>query len=365
MGSGSSTMCVKWVEQLASIPLSTRNRELLSAWVLEKCTENPELFGLLLGKITEFLEAHMDSDVARVVAMHYLESLSSLSERFGAYSAKDTLDALCFRLTDPESYYAVEESLAGIRQGSQKTVAKVLRRFRSLLKEERIAAKVSGRFKGLYSIHRKIQHKQYGHPLELHDIFAFRIVLRDADEQDCTDVLNLFHDRFQPISERFKDYVTIPKINGYQSIHTCLHGILEGLTFPVEVQIRTVDMDRVAEQGYASHWIYARTKRAELPRNTLRKPPRQPSGVYVFSKSGDLFRLLEGATVLDFAYTLHTDVGDRARAAMVNGKMQSLGCRLHEGDRIEIFLAERAQVSPAWVAFSRNPSTLRKIHDHS
>ena len=280
------------------------------------------------------------------VAKQYLAVIAPLAARFGIFVEKNVLDERCFQILHPFDYREIKHLLADYQRRSKKHVDQVSNVLRELLKQHDFTEKVEGRFKNLQSVHQKIQKKKKT-LLELHDIFAFRIILEKDDPEACFDVLNLLHDTFLPIVTRFKDYISIPKINGYQSIHTCLRQVVPSLDWPVEVQIRTSLMDDFAKEGLASHWIYSQSKKSTLLSSTeirikqqyneLTRETALNQRVYFFSsRSCDIFSLPEGSSAHDFAYSLHSGLGERAQFAAVNGSLQRLSYLLQNGDRVEI-----------------------------
>ncbi|MBT4055895.1 bifunctional (p)ppGpp synthetase/guanosine-3',5'-bis(diphosphate) 3'-pyrophosphohydrolase [Candidatus Peregrinibacteria bacterium] len=283
------------------------------------------------------------------------------------------LDDLCFKITDDERYKDVDEMMKVYKNNSKSLVNKVLRVFRVFLKEEGYECEVKGRYKNLYSINKKLRKKMKKSAIKLNDIFAFRIVLESNSVDECFEVLNLFHDRFYPVVDYFKDYVTIPKINGYQSLHTGLIEVVEKLDIPIEVQIRTRAMDDFAEKGFAAHWLYAKGKKSKMVTekekklvehfSDLSQGDEELKDVYVFTPKGDLFKLENGSTIVDFAYHLHSDLGHKARSAIVNGGKQDIYYRLMSGDCVEIKKSEKDCVKREWLDHVHSKHTRKKIYE--
>ena len=230
---------------------------------------------------------------------------------------------------------------------------------------------MTGREKHIYSIYRKMIEKHLSFS-EVHDIYGFRVVVTDAPT--CYLALGALHALYKPVPGKFKDYIAIPKANGYQSLHTTLIG---PYGVPVEVQIRTEEMHRLAEAGVASHWMYKDDAESlsELQKKTHQwlqslleiqnqsgdpqeflehvKVDLFPDEVYVFTPKGQIMSLPRGATAVDFAYAVHTDIGNRCVAAKVNGELVPLRTELRNGDRVEIITASHAKPNPAWLQYVR------------
>jgi RelA/SpoT family (p)ppGpp synthetase len=254
-------------------------------------------------------------------------------------------------------------------QGNQKQVLhKISKRFEQNLVEARIEARVAGREKHIYSIYRKMREKKRALS-EIVDVYGIRIIVDSVD--DCYRALGIVHKCYKPMPGRFKDYIAIPRVNGYQSLHTTLFGP-GGL--PCEVQIRTEDMDRVAETGIAAHWLYkSGGSAADQPQVRANewlsslmemeeggsseeflesvKIDLFPDKVYVFTPKGDIVRLPRGATCVDFAYAVHTGVGNRCVAARIDRRPVPLRTALKNGQTVQIITARGASPNPAWVNF--------------
>ncbi len=335
-----------WMRLLASARPTRRNDETLTTFFLRECGGDPAIFATFLRIFKETL--HSLPTAERVaVSQQYLRVVSLLCERFGLFAEKEDLDTTCFHEMDPKSFAKTEALLEKYKHRSRRTVADVIATLQELLKKKGHRVSIVGRYKHLYSINKKLVTKGYSSPLHLQDIFAFRIIVEKNDAQECFDILNLLHDRYMPVSERFKDYVSIPKVNGYQSIHTVLNGVLPDLDLPVEIQIRTRAMDEFAEHGLASHWLYSRSKRTQLlsvrERQLLEhyqslSQDLSASGglICCLTPAGDVLDLPEGSTVTDFAYRIHTELGNMAEGALVNGAKVGRDYRLRQADSVRV-----------------------------
>ena len=295
------------------------------------------------------------------------EIFAPLASRLGIWQLKWELEDLAFRYLEPELYRTIAGHIAERRTDRDEYVAAVITRMQGILNEEGIAATVTGRPKHIYSIHRKMERKGIDFD-QVFDMQAVRVIV--PDRASCYLVLGLIHERWRPIAGEFDDYIASPKDNFYQSLHTAV--ILED-TKTLEVQIRSVEMHEHAEYGIAAHWRYKESTRErdeafERRINALRDLIELGRGaedanefldvmrtdvfqdrVYVFTPRGDIVDLPTGATPIDFAYHIHTDVGDRCRGAKVNGKLVSLDYVLEVGDRVEILTSKRGGPSRDWL----------------
>ena len=304
----------------------------------------------------------------RLVARETLDIYAPIADRLGLYSIKLELEELGFKALYPHRYRVIEKELKRARGNQKQFVGKIASALRAALEKSGIPAQVEGREKHLFSVYRKMRKK--GVPLnEIVDVYGFRIVVDKVDT--AYRALGAVHGLYKPMPGRFKDYVAIPRVNGYQSLHTTLFGP-NGV--PLEVQIRTVDMHRVAETGIAAHWKYktgeemgsAQQDRAREWLNQLMqmqeggnseeflesvKVDLFPDKVYVFTPKGEILRLPRGATAVDFAYAVHTDVGNRCVAAKVDRRLVPLRTALRNGQTVEIITAKGATPNPAWMGF--------------
>nr|PZN75064.1 MAG: guanosine-3',5'-bis(diphosphate) 3'-diphosphatase [Pseudomonadota bacterium] len=304
----------------------------------------------------------------RRIARETLEIYAPIANRLGIYSLKVELEDLGFKTLYPFRYRVLERALRRARGTQRQPLRRIESRFEDELAANGIKARVTGREKHLYSIYKKMQRK-HAHLSEIVDVFGIRIVVPDVDS--CYRVLGLAHQLYKPMPGRFKDYIAIPRVNGYQSLHTTLFGP-NGV--PLEVQIRTDEMDKVAERGVAAHWQYKAVDKhtystEERAREWLAglmemqhsanseefleavKVDLFPDKVYVFTPKGDIMRLPRGATAVDFAYAVHTDVGNRCVAAKIDRRLVPLKTPLGNGQTVEIITARGARPNPNWVNF--------------
>ncbi|WP_206382833.1 MULTISPECIES: bifunctional (p)ppGpp synthetase/guanosine-3',5'-bis(diphosphate) 3'-pyrophosphohydrolase [Acidithiobacillus] len=308
----------------------------------------------------------MTPEKRRRISRETLDIYAPIAQRLGIHAIRIELEELAFSHLYPKRWHTLNEAVKAARGNRKEAVQKIEHALEDRLLQEGFAAQVSGREKHVYSIYRKMQKK--GMPFgDIHDLHAFRIIVADVDT--CYRVLGLVHSLYRPIPGRFKDYIAIPKSNGYQSLHTVLLG---PFGHPVEVQIRTEDMHRVAEAGVAAHWLYktgsnnahaeiqARAWLQRLLELQIQGGDSQeflesvkldlfPDEVYVFTPKGKILSLPRGATAVDFAYAVHTDIGDQAVAARVNDMYVPLRSPLNNGDKVEIVTAASAHPQPGWL----------------
>ena len=311
----------------------------------------------------------MPAEKVRRVARETLEIYAPIAQRLGMNRIKAELQDLGFRAMHPRRYQVISERLRKARGHRKNAMNQILRQLRDRLTQQNIAAHVVGRVKSPYSIYRKMRLKDKTFD-EVMDVYGFRIVVESVDA--CYQTLGVVHNLYKPMSGRFKDFIAIPKSNGYQSLHTLLFGPHGD---PLEVQIRTEAMDRLAESGIAAHWVY---KSAEGEDKQVHARAREwllslldaqrhagdsaeflenvrvelfPDEVYVFTPKGDIKELPRNSTVLDFAYAVHTDVGNHTVAARVDRKLAPLAMPLESGQTVEIVTARSAQPNPRWLDF--------------
>jgi guanosine-3',5'-bis(diphosphate) 3'-pyrophosphohydrolase len=304
----------------------------------------------------------------RAIARETLEIYAPIAERLGLYNIKLELEDLGFWALYPQRYRVLERALKRARGNQKEFLKKIEQQLQAPLMKSSIVARVAAREKHLYSIYKKMRRKR-ATLNEIVDVYGLRIIVDSPDT--CYRTLGIVHSVFKPMPGRFKDYIAIPRVNGYQSLHTTLFGP-NGV--PIEVQIRTEDMHRVAEAGIASHWKYKSGEQVdsiqqERTREWLSslvelqeggnseeflesvKVDLFPDKVYVFTPRGEILRLPSGATVVDFAYAVHTDVGNRCVAAKVDRRLTPLRTVLRNGQTVEIITAKGARPNPSWVNF--------------
>lgn len=317
-------------------------------------------------------------DKRRRIARETLEIYSPLAHRLGIHHLKTELEELGFEALYPNRYRVIKEVVKAARGNRKEMIQKILSEIEGRLTEAGIECHVNGREKHLYSIYRKMHLKEQRFH-SIMDIYAFRVIVKDVDT--CYRVLGQAHSLYKPRPGRVKDYIAIPKANGYQSLHTSLigpHGV------PVEVQIRTEDMDQMAEMGVAAHWAYKEGEssttaqiRAQRWMQSLLELQQSagssfefiesvksdlfPDEIYVFTPEGRIVELPAGATPVDFAYAVHTDIGHACVGARVDRQPYPLSQALHSGQNVEIITAPGARPNAAWLNFVVSSKARAKI----
>ena len=321
----------------------------------------------------------VEPEKRRRIARETLEIYAPIAHRLGLNNLFRELEELSFQHLHPLRYRVLQKAVLAARGNRREVLGKILLSVRKALQETKLRAEVHGREKTLYGIYRKMLEKNLSFS-EVLDIYGFRVVVESRNE--CYIALGSLHALYKPVPGKFKDYIAIPKVNGYQSLHTTLIG---PYGTPVEFQIRTREMHHVAESGVAAHWLYkddesdlselqSRTHQwlqslLEIQRHTGDsseflehiKVDLFPDKVYVFTPKGKIVSLPRAATPVDFAYGIHTDVGNRCVAARINGEIQPLRTQLRNGDMVEIITGPVARPNPSWLSFVRTGKARSEI----
>lgn len=323
-------------------------------------------------------------DRQKVKAKEVLEILAPIAHHLGIHKIKSELEDLSLRYLKPEVFYDIAEKLNVTKLERDNAVSDMINTVSNMLTEHNIKFEIKGRSKSIYSIYKKMEGgKRFN---ELYDLLAIRILV--DTEPECYMVLGIIHSKFRPIPKRFKDYIAMPKVNGYQSLHTTIFGI-EGFLF--EVQIRTHAMDEVAENGVAAHWAYKEKKNLngqvqssteaklqffksimELDEEKMSseefvnsvKNEVLNNNIYVFTPKGDIFELPKGATPIDFAYKIHTAVGDTMVGAIVNNNIVSLDYELKDNDIVKIITNRNSKPSKEWLSIAKTTQAKNKIKNY-
>ncbi len=304
------------------------------------------------------------------IARETLDIYAPIANRLGLNALYLELQELSFKHLHPARYRVLAKAIKAARGNRREVMNRILQSIRDGLKDADIAATVTGREKTIYSVYKKMREKRYTFS-QVFDIYGVRVLVKDTTA--CYAALGVLHNLYKPIPGKFKDYVAIPKANGYQSLHTTLFG---PFGTPLEAQIRTQDMHRIAESGVAAHWLYkagGELDIAEAQEQTHRwlqslleiqsesrdskeflehiKGDLFPDAIYVFTPKGKIMALPRGATAVDFAYAVHTDIGHHCTAARINYELMPLRTELKNGDQVEIITSPSARPNPSWLGF--------------
>ena len=316
-------------------------------------------------------------------ARETLEILTPVAHRLGINKIKSELEDLSLRYLKPDAYYDIVEKLNKKKTERDESVGKMLNEVSNLLNEHNIKHEIKGRSKSIYSIYNKLNKGKKWE--DIYDILALRVLV--DTEQECYLALGLIHSKYKPVPKRFKDYIAMPKTNLYQSLHTTVFGVDSSL---FEIQIRTYEMDKIAEYGIASHWSYKENKDGSLANkdimeqklqifrniielnnetntpeefiNSIKKDVLTDNSIYVYTPKGDVIELPEGATPVDFAYKVHSEVGNKMIGAIVKDSIVPLNYKLKTGDIVKINTSKLSKgPSKDWLNFVATTQAKAKI----
>lgn len=320
-------------------------------------------------------------DKKETIARETLEIFAPIANRLGINRIQTELEDLSLFFLDPGAYCNIQRGIERVKEAQEKQVEEAKQELEARLKKAGIEAEIQSRFKHIYSIYNKLNRQKISLE-DLPDLIALRVITREVEE--CYAVLGMVHTLWKPVEGRFKDYIAVPKSNMYQSLHTTVIGPRGA---PMEVQIRTWDMHQVAEYGVAAHWRYKEGKTGESDdkfdermswlrqilewQQDLRSTQEFMESlkislfddeVYVFTPKGDLKKLPQGSTPIDFAYLIHTEVGNNCVGAKVNRQMVPLSYELKSGDIVEI-ITSRASSGPSvdWLKIARTPGLVTRF----
>ncbi len=380
---GNVARLVDGVTKLSKIEAQTENEraaENLRKFLLAMSDDIRVLLVKLADRLHNMRTLHHIKDPAkrRRIAKETMDIYAPLAERIGMYEYMREMQLLAFRELEPEAYETITGRLSKLSAGGKDQVARIQREFSELLKASLIDADVSGREKHPYSIWRKMQERHVSFE-QVTDIIAFRIITPTDD--DCYKALGLIHRKWKMVPGRFKDYISTPKRNGYRSLHTT---IMHQLNMRIEIQIRSRTMHQQSEFGLAAHWAYKQKGGSpdgqagwirdlieildqthdadELLENT--RIAMYQDRIFAFTPKGALHQLPKGATPIDFAYAVHTKLGDRTVGAKVNGRLVPMRTQLSNGDTVEILVSDKQTPQPAWLGFTVTAKARAAIRRH-
>lgn len=316
------------------------------------------------------LDYHPDPEKRRRIALETINVYAPIADRLGIFDFKEALETECFRILYPEDYARITGELAELKIEQETFVVKAKDSIRELLPKDVPVLDISFRVKSPFSIYKKMQRKGYESVRDIYDLFALRIITDSVPH--CYEILGIIHSSWSPVPKRFKDYIALPKENGYQSLHTTVVGMFQEFRKqPTEIQIRTMDMHRQAEIGVAAHFEYSESGSSRIAKDvywvTELKEILEKSAdgelmdemkitlfddrIFVFTPKGAVVNLPRGSSPVDFAYSIHSDLGNHLVIAKANGKVVPLDYDLKNGDRVEIVTDKSRKPSVTWLSF--------------
>ncbi len=382
------TVLVQGVTKLSKINFSTENDYLIEYYkkIIVGISEDVRVIIIKLADRLHNMRTlwALPEEKQKIKAKESMEILAPIAHHLGIHKIKSELEDLSLRYLKPEVFYDIAEKLNTSKLERDKTVLEMQEIVSKLLTEHNIAHEIKGRAKSIYSIYNKLSKgKKFS---DIYDLHALRILV--DTEQECYVALGIIHSKFRPLPNRFKDYVAMPKPNMYQSLHTTVFG-LDGYLF--EIQIRTYQMDEIAENGIASHWAYKENRDAKANMQSTTEQKLQffksimdlssdklsseefvnsvkdevlNDNIYVFTPKGDIIELAKGSTPIDFAYKVHTKVGETMVGAIVNNSIVSLDYELQNNDIVKINTNKTSRPSKEWIQIAKTTHTKNKIRSY-
>ena len=370
------------IYKLENISLSTENDYLVEYYkkVIVGMTEDVRVIIVTLADRVYLMRnlSNKDKEEQKKIAKETSEIFAPIAHHLGIYKLKSELEDLSLRYLKPDVFYDIVEKLNSTKKERDNTINEMMLEVSNLLNEHNISFDIKGRSKSIYSIYNKLDKgRKFS---DIYDLLALRILVKK--DEDCYLVLGLIHSKFKPIAKRFKDFIAMPKSNGYESLHTTVFGVNNEL---FEIQIRTYEMNDIAENGVAAHWSYKEHKEAYNLSKTdakleffkaiidtskeensdigsLIKEENNPDNIYVFTPKGDVIELPFGSTPVDFAYRVHTKIGEEMIGALVNNQIVPLNYILQDGDVIKINTSKLSNgPSEDWLSFVKLTQTKNKI----
>ncbi len=380
---GDVARLVDGVTKLSKIEAQTENEraaENLRKFLLAMSDDIRVLLVKLADRLHNMRTLHFISkpEKRRRIARETMDIYAPLAERIGMYEFMREMQLLAFRELEPEAYATITGRLEKLTSGGKGKIAAISQELKELLAAQGIEAEISGREKHPYSIWRKMQERHVSFD-QVTDIIAFRAIT--ANTAQCYAALGVIHQKWKMVPGRFKDYISTPKRNGYKSLHTT---IMHQQNMRIEIQIRSEEMHQLSEYGLAAHWAYKQggarpdgqagwirdlieiletsSDPDELLENT--RMAMYQDRIFAFTPKGSLHQLPKGATPVDFAYAVHTDLGDRTVGAKVNGRLVPLRTALANGDTVEILVSDKQTPQPAWLGFAVTAKARASIRRH-
>lgn len=328
---------------------------------------------------------HVRPEKRARIAYESMEVYGPVAEKLGLFLFKNEIENLSFRALEPEKFAQLSQEVEACKQERKKFIEQAQKEVETIFRKEKFlieVSRISGREKTIYSIYEKMRRKNYSRVAEVFDLFGLRIIVRTPE--DCYRALGIMHSHWPPIPGRFKDYISVPKPNGYQSLHTTVLGLGRS-KLPTEIQIRTEKMHLDAEYGPAAHWAYKKLKHSRFDEDYLRRTQWFPHNIelsesdepadffrelsqtifaeqiYVFTPKGDIHILPKGATPVDFAYSVHTDIGESCAGATVDGIIKPLDYQLKNGEIVHIITRPGRKPNAEWLKSVKSSSAREKI----
>ncbi len=384
------TRIVQGVTKLSRIHFSTENDYLIEYYkkIIVGMSEDVRVIIVKLADRLHNLRTlwALPKEKQKEKAHEALDILAPIGDHLGIHRIKSELEDLSLRYLKPDVYYDIAEHLNQTKIDRENTVQEMLNEVTELLTEHHIPHEIKGRAKSIYSIYHKLQNGKTFNTI--YDLLGLRILVNT--EQECYVALGLIHSKFRPMSHRFKDYIAMPKPNMYQSLHTTIFGI-DGFLF--EIQIRTYEMDEIAENGIASHWSYKENNGSETTANLTNTTEQKlqffksiidlsqenlssedfvnsvknevlNNNIYCYTPKGDVIELPKGSSPIDFAYKIHTKVGETMVGAIVNDQIVPLEYELQNNDIVKINTNKSAKPSREWLNIAKNTTTRNKIRNY-
>ena len=374
---------VDGVTKLSKIEAQTENEraaENLRKFLLAMSDDIRVLLVKLADRLHNMRTLHHISkpEKRRRIAKETMDIYAPLAERIGMYEFMREMQSLAFEQLEPEASESINRRLEQLKLGDGDRIAKIAAGLKTVLERAGVEAEISGREKHPYSIFRKMSERHISFE-QLSDVMAFRAIV--PTEEDCYRTLGIIHQRWPMVPGRFKDYISTPKRNGYRSLHT---SVIHADSARIEIQIRTADMHAQAEFGLAAHWAYKQQitgsdrqvswirdlveilDTAESPEELLEhtRMAMYTDRIFAFTPKGELIQLPKGATSIDFAYAVHTDLGDQAVGAKVNGRVVPLSTVIENGDQVQILRSKGQSPQPQWLNVATTGKALAAIRRH-